>query len=194
MVQRPKLLISDMPKVTLAAGIGVCRAIESVTGMAPEIKWPNDILINGKKVCGILVESSELNDDDFYVVLGVGLNVLRADDDMLDELAKKVTSLEAESGISYFRGELLAAAVVHLDEQLQRLEKEGMESILKEFETRDAVRGRELSWVTQNGKIITGVSMGLDRDGMLMVKDSAGTVHVVISGDIHLHSAGKNQP
>jgi BirA family biotin operon repressor/biotin-[acetyl-CoA-carboxylase] ligase len=191
MILRPRLEPEDLPKITLAAGLAVCSAIEKVSGLSLLIKWPNDILLDGRKLGGILSEVADLQNESGRpaVVLGVGLNINTPRSAFPADLQDKAAYLSVYAGREYPRGEILAAIVVEIKKIVERFEREGFVMILEEWRRRDASLGRELSWLTQGGDIVKGVSLGPDRSGQLLIRDDQGTVHEVLSGDISLARA-----
>ena len=106
----PPVEAPRLPELSLIAGGAVAQAITEVTGIEPAIKFPNDILIGGRKVAGILAESSEGR-----VVLGIGVNVNQAEDELPKETVTEPTSLRIESGATVDRGRLLAVILLHLE-------------------------------------------------------------------------------
>jgi BirA family biotin operon repressor/biotin-[acetyl-CoA-carboxylase] ligase len=192
MILRPALDPSDLPKITLAAGLAACRGVRKVTGMNPQIKWPNDLLLDGKKFAGILTETESMSEKNLpVVILGIGMNVNTLPEQFPSEIQNKATSLTNVSGQLFSRGELLKEIVDEIIRVISRLEKEGFTGILTEWKEHDATIGRELKWVTQDGKVISGVSLGPDKDGLLRIKDTQGVLYEVLSGDINLVSVMK---
>ena len=186
-ILRPNLAPFDLPKTTIAAGVAVCKAVEEITEAAPLIKWPNDLMLAGKKFGGILTETGECNGRGrTLVVLGIGVNVGTTASSFPQELRSKATSLAIETGMNINRGDLLREIVKQLASAVTLLEKGGFSIILQEFEQRDAVKGLCLNWLTPEGKVVRGVSLGLDNEGVLHIRDDAGRVHQVFSGDITL--------
>ena len=187
LILRPNLALNDLPKITIAAGVAVCRALERETSVAPKIKWPNDILIDGRKCGGILTEANYLTSSDSpLVVLGIGLNITTSLSDFPEELRTKVTSLAEASGHSYRRGTLLQAILSAIDEELALLESGAFQKILTAWRNRDAIGTARLRWITTAGTAVTGTSLGLDNHGVLHIRDDKGGIHQVISGDINL--------
>lgn len=187
MIVRPRLAPQDLPKITLAAGLATCLAIEAVTGLTPRIKWPNDLLLDDRKMGGILSEAGEISTADrAVVVVGIGINVSTPISAFPADLAQKTTSLLAATGVVYPRGALLAAIIRQLDAVLLLIERNGFSEILAQWRARDATRGRLLTWVSTAGQPITGISLGPDDNGLLHIQDQAGTVHEILSGDINL--------
>ena len=190
-IVRPRLAVQDFPKITLAAGLGVALAIDRIAGRFSQLKWPNDIFLDGQKCGGILTESSALNEPEAqrFAVIGIGLNLSSSSEDFPDDLHGKVTSIFLQTGT------YPDAARVFLnirDEILQQLElfyNDGFQPILAAWKRRDFLLGKQMECVGFDGKIIAGVSLGPDDEGQLHVKALDGRIHTVLSGDVRL--AGK---
>jgi BirA family biotin operon repressor/biotin-[acetyl-CoA-carboxylase] ligase len=186
-ILRPELAPEDLPKITLAAGVAVCKAVEKKTNLAPLIKWPNDILLAGKKLGGILTETGNfMYGEPPLVVLGIGLNINSDLSGFPTALSGKITSLKIQTGRQYSRGSFLKAIINEIEKNLTELQKNNFHKIIRQFRKRDAVSGKLLSWVTIKGDITTGVSLGIDDHGLLHIKDEQGTIHEIMSGDITL--------
>ena len=187
LILRPQLAPADFPKLTLAAGLALCKGLESHAHCQPGLKWPNDLFLHGKKCGGILTETQAVTGaGQTAVVIGIGLNVNTPAEAFTNDLRAKATSLLAETGIIHERGALLAAILVELDLVVDRLEQGDFPSILAEWRQRDIHAGLQVSWVNTQGRIITGISLGPDEDGFLHIQDGQGQVHSVLSGDISL--------
>jgi len=184
---RPELALEDLPKITLTAGLAVCLAIEHETCLHPQIKWPNDIYLDTKKLGGILTETAPLKIEETpLVIIGMGLNINTPLEAFPDDLRERATSLAAVTGTSYARGKFLMALASALEKCLAMLTASDFAHILSAVRGRDYTVGRELTWVTTEGNIISGVGGGIDRDGVLHVIDHHGQEHEVLSGDITL--------
>src|ERR1035441_4235891 len=118
---RPDLRPQETTRLTVASATALRRAIESQTGLKPEIKWPNDILIHGKKAAGILTELSGELDHVNYIILGIGVDVNLSQGDFPAELRKSATSLKIERGKSVSRPELAVAILRELDHDYARI-------------------------------------------------------------------------
>ncbi|MFC1524169.1 biotin--[acetyl-CoA-carboxylase] ligase [Thermodesulfobacteriota bacterium] len=187
MILRPELDPGDLPKITLTAGVAVCQAIEEETGIKPLLKWPNDLMRDGCKFGGILTETDAVSGSGRpLVVLGIGLNISTPGDVFPEELRARVTSLVSPKEDTLDRVKLLTGIVRHVEESIRQLEKGEFPMILREFAARDAIRGRELSWLSANGEVVCGISQGLDQDGLLHIRDLQGRIHEVLSGDVQL--------
>jgi BirA family biotin operon repressor/biotin-[acetyl-CoA-carboxylase] ligase len=189
-ILRPELAPEDLPKITLAAGLAVCRVIEDEYSVTPQIKWPNDLLLDGSKFGGILTETGSLQNGTTagtpLVVVGVGLNLFVPENGFPAELRRLATALSAFTDREIVAESLLRACASAIEEEIRCLEQGEFAAILSEWQQRDAVRDKILTWVTPRGRKVTGVSMGPDENGMLRIRDEAGAVHTVISGDVKL--------
>ncbi len=185
-ITRPQLPVKDFPKLTLVTGVACCRALEQLTAQRPTLKWPNDILYNGKKCGGILCEAGGINTDAPYAVIGIGLNVSTPQEAFPAELSDKATSLISATGQNIARGGILQAVCRSLTIAIKRLENGEFLSLLDEWRSYDAYRDKEVSWLTDSGEVVTGISLGPDQEGQLHIRTGNGVVHTVISGDITL--------
>jgi BirA family biotin operon repressor/biotin-[acetyl-CoA-carboxylase] ligase len=184
-VLRPALPPAEALILSLAAGLAVHAAVQQVDSrMLPDLKWPNDLLLDGKKFCGILTEMNAEATRVRYLVVGIGINVNQAR--FPAELRPIATSLRLASGTEWSRVDLCAALLKSLDrEYCDLLQKPGAhESILKRFqEQSSSARGRQVR-VEENGGF-EGVTEGLDLRGFLQVRTAAG-VRTVLSGTVRL--------
>ena len=189
-VLRPALAVEDLPKITLAVGLAVSKAVEAEYDVSPQIKWPNDLLLGERKFGGILTETGSLqtipSGQHPLVVVGVGLNLFPPEGGFPPELKERATSLSLHADRKIARELLIEACVKAIEEMLQRLEADDFPAILSEWMQRDATKDRILNWVTPMGKEVTGVSLGPGPDGLLHIRDAEGAVHAVLSGDVSL--------
>jgi BirA family biotin operon repressor/biotin-[acetyl-CoA-carboxylase] ligase len=168
--------------VSLATGLAAQAGIEAAGGPKIDIRWPNDLMLGGKKCGGILVESAIAVESGRlrYAAIGVGINVNHAG--FPDELAGVATSLRIACGRTLAREEVLVGLLRALDREIAGLEAGG-EGLLARFaEASSWVRGREVRVEEAGG--YTGVTCGLDERGFLRVKDEAGEVRTVLSGGV----------
>jgi len=151
------------------------------------LKWPNDLLLHGKKCGGILTETTGLmGDGPVAVILGLGLNVNTPPGFFPAELCDKATSLAAETGREYPRGPLLEALIGEVARVVGRMEAGEFAGILDEWRQHDGLAGQRLAWVTPQETVVSGTSLGPDDEGRLHIRDDQGTVHEVLSGDLTL--------
>ena len=188
-VLRPALPPSEALVLSLAAGLAVRAAIEQVNARASaDLKWPNDVLIAGKKVCGILTEMNAEATRVRYVVVGIGINVTQAS--FPKEIESEATSLRLQTGSEWSRVELTAALLKSLDREYRRLverrlvdERDARQSILQRFAEQSSwVRGKEVR-IEENGSKIEGVTEGLDDRGFLQVRTAQG-LQTILSGTV----------
>lgn len=182
-VLRPNLPPSEALVLSLAAGLAVHAAIQAIDSrLTPDLKWPNDVLLDGKKFCGILTEMNAEVTRVRHVVVGVGINVNQRK--FPDDVCDTATSLLLESGSEWSRVELTAALLKSLDREYRELlEKPGAhDSILRRFaELSSYVRGRRVR-IEENGAF-EGVTEGLDARGFLQVRTAHG-LRTVLSGTV----------
>jgi BirA family biotin operon repressor/biotin-[acetyl-CoA-carboxylase] ligase len=181
-VVRPTLPPSDVLVLSLAAGLAVRETIQQVDSrVSTDLKWPNDVLIDGKKVCGILTEMNAEATRVRYIVVGIGINVNQAS--FPKEL--QATSLRLVSGSEWSRVELVAALLKSLDREYRRLleDSRARESILRRFaESSSWVQGKAVR-IEENGSAFEGTTEGLDSRGFLQVQTQAG-LRTVLSGTV----------
>ena len=187
-IVRTKLSVEDYPKITLAAGLGVALAIERIAGVIVQLKWPNDIFIDGKKCGGILTESSSLNErvERRYAVIGIGLNLGATFADFPVDIRDMVTSLFIVTGKIYDAQQVFSRIRDEVLRQLDVFYNDGFPPILASWKGRDFLLGKEMECVSSEGKIVVGVSLGPDAAGQLHVRAPDGKIHTVLSGDIRL--------
>lgn len=178
---RPNLAPADVLPLSLAAGLCVRDAVKDVTGLACDLRWPNDVLLNEKKICGILAEMSAEATRVRYVVVGMGVNVNQSE--FPPELNDEGASLRTETRREWSRVDLLAALLKLLDSRYRAIQQhDGAAQVLREFEAASSfARDREVR-VEENGGY-QGTTAGLDEQGFLLVRTAAG-VRRVLSGGV----------
>ena len=182
-IARPALTPQKAPQMTLVAAVAVTRAIQEVTGLEPSIKWPNDILIKGKKVTGILTELQADPDRVKAVILGIGINVNQTEDDFPDELKTIATSLKIELGHSINRAELIAKTLQFLEQYTELYVSHGFSPIKLLWEGYSNTAGRRIRAVMFN-ETIEGTALGISDEGVLELRLDDGTIRGIFSADI----------
>ena len=182
LVLRPELPSEAMNLLPLYAAVGVAEAIEKTTGLAVECKWPNDLIIGGKKLAGILLEGSLKEESVDYVVIGIGLNVNQTD--FPPDLASRATSLRLESGRDVDRAELLRTILRTLEEHYRTIMKQGFHAILPLWLSRTHMINRQIT-VSQDGTTLSGVVTGLSPEGALILRTN-GTEKTLYAGDVSI--------
>lgn len=179
---RPEFAPSHASMLTLLAAMAVERGIRQATALSCEIKWPNDLVLNGKKVCGILTEMSTEEDSIRYVVVGIGINANLQE--FPEELKDKATSLYLESGRPVQRGDLVSAVLLawehYYDIFLKTLD---FSSLMEEYNEHLINRNRQVTVLAPSGSW-QGVSLGIDAKGQLLVKRPGKAVEPVMSGEV----------
>ena len=182
-ILRPAMPPSDVLILSLAAGLAVRTAVESLApNLQPDLKWPNDLLLNGRKFCGILAEMNSEATRVRYLVIGVGVNVNQTD--FPPDLRDRATSLMAETRTEWSRVELCAALLKSLDREYRALleDTDARESIVGRFEeSSSSARGCKVK-IEENGPL-EGVTEGLDPRGFLQVRTADG-LRPVLSGTV----------
>jgi BirA family biotin operon repressor/biotin-[acetyl-CoA-carboxylase] ligase len=170
-----------------AAAVALTHAIHAVTGLQAKIKWPNDILLGGKKLGGILVESVMHDPSRAFVVIGIGLNI----QSMLFEgtLRMRATTLQDEAGCEIPRSPLAAAILDSLLQHMPRNEA-SIASLLAEFRAQSVLLGREVSAMRPDGSAIDGLAEEIDEEGRLIVRTHLGQREVLTAAEITLTDWG----
>ncbi len=178
----PPLRLSQIPLLAAAA---IHEALDStVEGVAAMIKWPNDILIEGRKVCGILCEMETEPDMTHFVIVGIGINVNLGN--IPDEIGEIATSLSLESGIEHSRADILSAILNGFEPLYDRwLEADDLCDVLPYLERYAWLKDRDVT-VQQYKSTLAGSVRGLTGKGELLLEDKEGMVHVVSSGEAHI--------
>lgn len=187
---RPALRPSDVQTLTLAASVAVCRALESFKIPGVGIKWPNDILIGGKKVCGILAELSAEAERVTWVIIGIGLNVNHMAGDFPPELSTTATSLRLglDSNKPLDCSSLASEIINRLEEVYESYLKEGSAWVAKEWKRWNLTLGKRV-YLTFHNERINALAYDIRPDGRLIVKKDDGTSLEVFSGEVSLRDA-----
>ncbi|MEA5002774.1 MAG: biotin--[acetyl-CoA-carboxylase] ligase [Christensenella sp.] len=164
---RPQFTPEKAPAITFAAALGLLRAVRRVCGVQALIKWPNDIVYEGKKLCGILTEMSSDIDHVEYIVCGMGLNVNQQD--FPDEVRKRAVSLRMATGKELNRQQLCAALTNDVFAYCERYINEGIGSVFDEYCENSAIIGKEIRIVCAN-ETLNGVCEGFCEDGAVIVR------------------------
>jgi len=178
---RPRLPPTELPQITLTAAVSVARVLRRVAGLTPGIKWPNDLLLNGKKVGGILTEMETEMDLISHLVVGLGLNVNNPG--FPPPLAETATSLALTAGRPFSRLKLLQAWLEEFEELYGRFLARGFPGILEEWKRYTVTLGREVR-VRQGLGEVQGKALEVAPDGALLVQTRTGEIVRVTSGEL----------
>jgi BirA family biotin operon repressor/biotin-[acetyl-CoA-carboxylase] ligase len=179
---RPKLAPVQAPLLTMMAGLSAHSAVQALTGLDVDLKWPNDLLIRGKKVGGILTEMHAEPSLVRFVIVGVGLNVNQ--EKFPSEISSIATSLRAETGKAQSRMELLVRLMREFESDYNRFLREGAGSVVARFESVSSYAKGKRVRVTNGSESYLGTTAGLGPEGLLQVEREDGRVTAVISGDV----------
>lgn len=183
-ILRPNIPPFQAPMFTLAAGVAVHRVISSLTGLKPRIKWPNDVLIEGRKVAGVLTEMVAEADKVHFIVVGVGINVNLDLAAMPDDIVAIATSLKNETGRVIPRNLVIATLYRELERSYRRFMGDGPKAVIEEWEELAGIRGRRISATIASDVKVTGRAEGLDDDGALILRGDGGTTYRINAGDV----------
>jgi len=184
-VLRPPISPVAACQLTFLSVVAVARAIEKCSELRPQIKWPNDILISGKKVAGLLNEMNAETEKVNFVVLGIGVNLNMPVAQLSEGLRHPATSLLEEGGVEVDRVRFTRTLLTELDQLYDRFLQEGEGPVRAEWLERSAIRGRSVR-VSCGDREFTGAVQGVDPFGALLVLRSDGTLDTVLSGDVTL--------
>jgi len=174
--------VVNLPSLIMLASLAVVHSIEAVTGLKSQIKWPNDVLVNDKKVCGILIESSVRGNIVDYAIMGIGVNVnLRLSD--FPEIPSTATSLSAELGRDVPRLRIIRRLLVEVEGLYLALQ--AGEAIYEEWRDSLVTLGRRVR-VKSGKSVYEGVAESVARDGSLLLRHSDGNLSKIVAGDATL--------
>lgn len=182
LILRPQISLDRAYRINMAISVAICKALEGLYGLAAGIKWPNDLLIDEKKICGILMEVSAEVDRLEYVVVGIGIN---ANVDVSGYPAEwRSTSLGQELGCGVSRVELIQKILLEIEKSYRHMDSK---EIWEEWRSRSVTLGRQVRISSVSGDLL-GRAVDLAEDGALMIQSRDG-LHRVLAGDcIHLRA------
>ena len=183
---RPKLKAKEIIKLVFVAGLAVAEVLHENYGLNVETKWPNDVLVNGRKVCGILSEMKTKDERVNYAVIGVGINAnINVKEEFPEELKTVATSIENELGRKVRLEELLKLLLEKLDILYEQFLEEGFLQVLKRWKEYASFLGKEVE-VMDEVKRLHGLALDVDDEGALVIKLEDGTMKRILVGDVSL--------
>ncbi len=182
-ILRPHVDHSRIPLITLATGLAVAKSLEKVGIENPEIKWPNDIMINGKKVCGILTEAIAKFNTIETVIVGVGIDANLNLDEFPEDLKDGTTTVEKELGQKRNENELIKIFFEEFEKIINIFNEKEYEQILKEWRKYSYTIGKIVEVREPYNKYYDGYVVGIGKEGALIVEKIDGTLEKVISGE-----------
>ncbi|KZE66221.1 biotin--acetyl-CoA-carboxylase ligase [Fictibacillus phosphorivorans] len=187
LILKPNIPLQKAPQLTLLIAVAASKAIEKVAGLEAEIKWPNDILIKGKKTAGILTELQAEADSIHSVIVGIGMNVNQQTEHFSDEIAQIATSLAIEGRQTYKRAEVIGVLLQEIETLYRQYLENGFGVIKLLWEARAFSLGKRITARSVTGSI-TGYAKGITEEGVLLLEDDRGQVHSIYSADIEIPS------
>ncbi len=182
-ILRPRLAPACAPQITLMAAVALVETIRPLIEPTPIIKWPNDILVGGKKIAGVLSEAVCDFERVAHVILGIGLNLNYRGGSMPPDIRNRATSLADLTGSSVDRESVLLRLIHNLDRCYGELEESGFESLRSRWDRYFSLRGRRVRIENLN-RVCTGYARGIDRNGALLVEDDRGELQKIYAGDV----------
>jgi BirA family transcriptional regulator, biotin operon repressor / biotin---[acetyl-CoA-carboxylase] ligase len=183
-ILKPSCRPASVAGLTLLAAVSVAEAVNAKTGVMAGIKWPNDILIGGKKLGGILTEMKVERNVVDYVALGIGINVNVETSNFPHDLLMPATSILEEAGQESDLGAILDAILDNLARDYG-LFRDNFNDIMSRWKSLSLVLGRKVT-ISQPGSQISGMAFDVDSDGALLIRDDQGVTHVVHAGDLSI--------
>jgi len=171
---------SCLQYMIMLASLAVTYGIRSLTGLKPEIKWPNDVLIKYKKVCGILIENDIRKNELKHVVIGIGINV-NVEINQISEIAQIATSLSDQLGRQISRAEVLKSVLVEMDRLYSELPQG--EQLFGQWKNNLVTLGQQVQ-INMGDKIYTGLAEDVTEDGSLMLRQKDGYLVKIIAGEV----------
>jgi BirA family transcriptional regulator, biotin operon repressor / biotin---[acetyl-CoA-carboxylase] ligase len=184
-ILRPRVSPNEAPKLTVMASVAMAVTLLSMMPLGVAIKWPNDILINAKKVAGILTEISAEMDRIHYVIIGLGINVNTPCDVFPPDIRDTATSIFIETGNACSRVKLLRSFLESLESYYETFKREGFDPVMRRWKELTNIIGKQIT-VDLIDHTYTGVVLDIDDDGFLILRDSGGTLRKIVSGDVTL--------
>jgi len=183
LILRPELSASKSGLVPYYAGVSVAEAVENFTNLKPVVKWPNDLLLSGRKFCGILSEVEFDNGKVNFIVLGIGINVNHKKDEFPEQYRAHAISLRIESDSRIDRLELLAEVLLQLEKNYLYIKENGFNDMINNWKRRCSQFGKLIVMVQGDNKY-QGIFEELDEDGCLLLRTKSGNLEKIVAGDI----------
>jgi BirA family biotin operon repressor/biotin-[acetyl-CoA-carboxylase] ligase len=183
LILRPRLFPHQAQRVTMICSLAVCEAIGRVSGLEARVKWPNDVLIRGRKICGILTELDILGEQINYAIVGIGINV-NVDFGDAPPMMAPATSLRAEIGQAVSRMDLLVALLERIE--VRYLALQNGDTFHVQWAKQMATLGQHVE-ISGGDERWSGLATGVDPDGALLLRTEDGHVQRVLAGDVSFH-------
>ena len=188
LIVKPAIAPMDAAKITLLTAVSAAQAVKEECGLKPGIKWPNDLLFQGKKLCGILTEMKADMDQIHYIIVGIGINV--NDTEFPEDIRDTATSLKLAAGKEINRIKLAAAVLNRWEVNYLEFLESGFSRIKSRWKEHAVNLGQPVTVYTLQ-ETIRGRALDIDDEGMLLVQDQQGKIHKIVAGDVSLRNGGK---
>jgi BirA family biotin operon repressor/biotin-[acetyl-CoA-carboxylase] ligase len=184
-ILRPEMAAYESATVSLVVALAVAGVMRDAYAVDARIKWPNDVLVGSRKICGILTEAEFRDDSVEFVVVGAGINVLQARGDFPKELADRATSIAIESRGEVDRVDVISRVLSAVEDRYDGLRREGFEEVRRDILPLSSLIGRLTRVETGNGTV-EGVAVDIDKTGALILRGENGLNEKVVAGDATL--------
>jgi BirA family biotin operon repressor/biotin-[acetyl-CoA-carboxylase] ligase len=179
LVLRPEIAAAEAGRLTILSSVAAVDAVETVSGLRPQIKWPNDLVVKGRKLAGLLIEAEPRRHELAFAVVGIGINVRQCADDFSEEVRPLATSLYLATGQLFRRADLLVSLLHAFERRLGRPFDETREAWAESSLT----LGQQVTLTTVRGRK-HGQALGLDESGALLLRSDAGEIEAITAGDM----------
>lgn len=183
-ILQPAVKPRDAAVLTMLASVATAKALEKETGQSILLKWPNDLIMSGRKVGGILTEVRADPDKIKAAIIGIGINVNMDKRSFPSEIRRIATSLKAETGIDYSRSSVIIRVLRQFEACYKDFEKNGKRPVLEDMKTRSATLGKRII-LADNKEICSGIAEDIDDFGMLHLRMDSGDIRLFSTGDIN---------
>ncbi len=184
LILRPQIAPSAIAGITVLTAVSMARAIAESTGIQVQVKWPNDLLYEGRKLAGILAELHGEMDRIHFLIVGVGLNVNHSAEDFPEELAERATSLRIIRGECLDRKMILQRYLEEFERAYHRMHEGNLQDVIAYARMHSATLGKRVTIRSGGGPSLSGEALALDDDGSLWVRDETGKEIKVFSGEV----------
>ncbi len=181
---RPACKRDQFSLITLVTGLVVADIIEEISGGNAQLKWPNDIILAGKKCAGILCEAVLDQQHSDYVIIGIGININLSVSDIPSQIASKTTSMAIVAGNDFDINDTFNKVYHNLLKAVDEYCEFGFSQFYENWRKRDFLQGKKTSWCTVSKDVVVGKAIGLARNGEYHIQDDNGNLHEVLSGDL----------
>ncbi len=192
LILRPQIRPEWSPQITLTAGVALAASLSDM-GIKAELKWPNDVMIGGRKVAGILSEGTLSQEAIGFVIVGVGVNVNTGPEEFPSSIREHATSLRLATGKVFSRATLLQGFLVQLEGCYKQLCQGELERILQAWRRYETIFGQWVEVCLPDSRL-SGVAEDLDGDGALLLRDKTGQQHRILAGDVRLCRVEEAKP